>query len=295
MMAPASTLPAFTPAVARLRTRLLAALAGRRINGRQISASLVAADPLACAWPVRAWVGCGGGVAVAPLRAAGQALPLLADDGAPDAALAIDALDRLEPLLLAIETALGIELHPDHVAATPPPGVWLQVGGDGDALLLALAETALVAPLPLPADAAALIGWRLRLPGPRLLRPRRLARGDLLPGLADCGLVVVGNRGLPARLGGAGATIIDEWRMVMDSDDPADLADASVAVRAELAGAPMRLGDLSRLQPGAVLPLAAGRPVVVWANGAAFATGTLVAVGDGHGVLIDAVQRGVVA
>lgn len=280
---------AFTPAAVQSRTQALAALGGRWIDGRQITASLAAPQS-----PMRTWVGCADGIAIAPLQAGGQALPLLADDGAPDAALAVAALARLEPLLASIETALGIELRPERVSSAPPPGVWLQVCGDGDALLLALAAAAPLAPLPLPIDPACLIGWQLRLPGPRLLQPQRLAHGDLLLGIAAAGMIIVGDRGLAARLTAAGAAILEPWRILMDSNDPAGLADAAVQVRAEIAGTPVRLGELSRLQPGAVLPLADGQRVMVLANGAPFATGTLVAVGDGYGVLIDAVQRGAV-
>jgi flagellar motor switch protein FliN/FliY len=53
------------------------------------------------------------------------------------------------------------------------------------------------------------------------------------------------------------------------------------------------LSRLQGLQEGAVLPLAAAAgalPVRVLASGRPFATGTLVSVGDGFGVLIDRVD-----
>lgn len=53
------------------------------------------------------------------------------------------------------------------------------------------------------------------------------------------------------------------------------------------------LARLQGLQEGAVLPLGASAgsiPVKLLAGGRALATGTLVAIGDGYGVLIDAVD-----
>jgi hypothetical protein len=268
------------PDQARQRTRLLAALN----DGVRLRASL--ADPAAAP----GWVRCGPHLALAPRRAGGAVLPVLGDDGQVDAALALAALARIEPLLAAVEAALGIEILPDGLVATPPAGTCLAVtGADDDALLLA-GEPALPASA-LRLDGQCRIGWALRLDGPLLPRPERVAVGDLLLGFAGTGAVRLGDRRLPARLVPDGAAITDHWRICMESDDPAGLADARVMVQAELAGAPMRLGDLSRLQPGAVLALADAGQVTVLANGAPFATGTLVPVGDGHGVLIASVLR----
>lgn len=69
----------------------------------------------------------------------------------------------------------------------------------------------------------------------------------------------------------------------------------SVPLSVVLEDSAVPLAKLQGLQEGAVLPLGASAgaiPVRILASGRPLATGTLVAVGDGYGVLIDGVSAG---
>lgn len=85
--------------------------------------------------------------------------------------------------------------------------------------------------------------------------------------------------------------------MAMDDDLAASLDPGTLelAVTVRIEGAPMAVAALARLGAGAVLPLP-GTPgqvaVTVLAGGVAIGSGTLVAIGDGHGVLFDRVFAG---
>jgi type III secretion protein Q len=100
----------FDAAQVAARNRALAAMSGLRVAGLRIAASLV--EP-----PPGPWI-LFGQDPDAPR------LAIIAIDGAPvvpgdDAALLV-ALDRLEPVLAAIEAAAGLSLEPSDVSSQPP-------------------------------------------------------------------------------------------------------------------------------------------------------------------------------
>lgn len=106
-------LPAIAPLEAQARNELLAALNGCVVREGVLAAAIVDAPPGGLAW-----FGCRGGAAFA--------LDVL--DGAPlrldaaDTGRAGAALDAAEPVLRAVETALGIELEPEALDAAAPGG-----------------------------------------------------------------------------------------------------------------------------------------------------------------------------
>ncbi len=288
MTATALRLPRVEPARAARQTAIVAALGGRTIAG--VPLSIAPGEP----GEARGWVCCAGGIAIAPLVAAGRRLPICADDGAPDAALGIAALAAIEPLLGIIEAALGTELLPESLAAAAPDGVVLRLAAGDERLLVGVPDTAPWAPVPGPPRAMAAC-WDLVLAAPPLRR--RACRGDLLLGVGAA-MLRVGNWRRPAVLAGRAVHLTGNWRMAMDEDagtaslDPATL-ELPVSVR--IAGAPMAVADLARLGPGSVLELP-GPPgqvaVTVMAGGTPIGSGTLVAIGEGHGVLFDRVFAG---
>lgn len=294
-MTPAMTrttprLPAIAPGRAVLQSALVAALRSRGLPTRPGAERAAEAS---------GWVVCAGGIAVAPLVAGDRRLGLLADDGTPDAVCAVAALAAVEPLLGRIEAAIGTELLPIELSALPAvanDGIVLAIDTAEARLLLALPDGAALSPRPASAPAAATTAaiaarWQLVWHCPR---PRRTpARGDLLLGLGEAA-IRLGNWQAPARLANDSIRFIGGWTMALDDASPAGLdpAGLELAVTVRIDGTPMPVAELARLGPGAVLPLpGAGTPghiaVTVLAGGVALGSGTLVAVGDGHGVLFD--------
>lgn len=277
----ALVLPTVDPAVARARSAVLAALGG--IGGIGIAGD---AD---------GWVTCAGDIAVAPLLVDGRRAAILADDGHPDAVAAVAALAILESLLARIETALGLQLRPEGLATAPAPGAMIfDVADTGARLLLALPPGIAVRPAPPDgSDGHRLAArWQVHLPGPLLAAAP--APGDLLIGVAAAGVLLLAGQALPIRLDRRDITVTGQWRHFMDDDAATgfDFAAARLPVTIAIDGAIAPLADLAQLAPGAVLPLPGDSQrlaVTVMAGGAPLATGTLVAVGDGHGVLIDTV------
>lgn len=103
-------LETFDPAQVAARNRALAVMSALAVPGLRIAASLVAPPP-------GPWI-LFGEAADAPR------LAVVALDGAPfapadDAALLM-ALDRLEPVLTAIERATGLDLDPSDISGRPP-------------------------------------------------------------------------------------------------------------------------------------------------------------------------------
>lgn len=284
-------LPLLQPETARRQTRLVAALVGAGLVVRR-------ADPASAP---AAWIGCvpHGAVRVflAPRLVRGVAVSLLADDGAPCAVAALDALAPMEPLLIRVERALGIPLVPDELTGLP----------DGFLADLAPAEPAEAGPDRLWMAVAGPIE-----PAPPRARPERLPPACRLPvtveidaaplakGLVGAigagallllgvgpytGSVALGRRRLAARfdIAARSAHLTDSLGDDMAADDPA----LPLAVRIE--GTALPLSDATSLGPGSVIDLPGKGPtlaVTVLLGGAAVARGDLVAVGDGFGVLI---------
>lgn len=173
-------LPDLAPAEAQLRTDLLEALNGIEADGGLLIATLPGHAPSLT------WFVCADGLAFALDRVAGGPVRLADDDGAAAAA----ALDTAEPLLRAIEWALGIELEPQDLADDLSPGerllLRIEVDAGRTSLYLAVPHPlAIVArpapfaprlldPVPFPAS--------LTLSGPRLspAEAADLEPGDLL-------------------------------------------------------------------------------------------------------------------
>jgi Type III flagellar switch regulator (C-ring) FliN C-term len=289
MILPVPDMPQLERGRALRQTALVAALRGRSL----VDAPLEVA--LGDAGEASGWVICTSGIAIAPLVAEGQRLGFSADDGAPDAVSAIAALARLEPLLGLVETAIGAELLPAGLAVAAPDGVILALGCLAGRLLLAVPDDAAIAPAAGPAAIDVIMAeWQAEWKAARLRRWP--ARGDLLLGLGDAA-VRLGNWRAPATLTQGGIGMTANWRTFMDDDAVAapDAAALELPVTVRIAGAAMAVADLARLGPGAVLPLpgAPGQVVVtVLAGGAPIGTGTLVAIGDGYGVLFDRVFSG---
>lgn len=283
-------LPRIDPAVAATRSALLAALAHRTLAGDKLRVSH------ALAGEADAWVVCADGIAVASITTDGRRAELLADDGQPDAVAAVAALAAIEPALALLEDVLGIGIRPESLARTAPAdAVVIAVASGGLRFLLAAAPGIRLRP---PAPNALAMGavrtrWRLCLPAPGLQRPP--ARGDLLIGILPTGTVEAAGHSLPVRLAGPQLTVIGPWRLIMHDPETAtgfDPAAARLPVTVSIDGAVASIAALAQLAPGAVLPLP-GDPgriaVTVLAGGAPLASGTLVAIGDGHGVLVDQV------
>ena len=274
----------FDPAEVAARNRALAVMSALPAPGLRIATHLV--EP-----PPGPWILFGE-------RPDAPRLAVVALDGAPfvpedDAALLV-ALDRLEPVLAAIETATGLGLEPSDISSRPPePGlaIALDVARDADGapnrLVLHVAADAPAAwPLPavdLLADGAHLavpIAGRLVLdaataPAARVAGLRTgdvvlTAWGPTRPG--DARLILAGRR-LVGRfdLADRRFTVItlEESAMTAPPMDaaiqpaqadvpeasPMAPADLPVALRVMLGEASLPLSELAGLRPGSTVVL----------------------------------------
>ncbi len=262
-----------------------------------------------------------GGVSAALTRVNGR--PALWLDAPASAVLpeALAEFSALEPLLAAVEAALGVALDPLGVEPGFGAGLLAQVEArDGaghvvHAMTLGLGPEVALAPTR-PTGEPVLLGLaasartpvRIELEGP--LAPAaelaRLAVGDVV-------LASGGGGGMRARLSAANGRI---WRGVWrpgdgrftgdgmnDANEAAPTeggplsAPGNLPVRLsfELSGVEVTLAEVAALAPGAVLatPSAGDSPAVtITAGGARLARGRLVALGDGYGVVIDEVAEG---
>lgn len=179
-----ASLPKLSPSEAHLRQVVPAALTGQPCEG---GARLIASFPAQV--PAQtAWFACANGLAFAVETLAGTPVRLDPADGIA----AAEMLDALEPVLRAIEAALGIELEPDDLVAVPPQDALiarietLAEGAPRDRFYLALSADQPVLPAA-PVLASDLLGHvpvpvQVRLAGPRI-RPHEgadLGPGDLL-------------------------------------------------------------------------------------------------------------------
>ena len=296
-----SRLPSIDPGRAALQTRLLAALDGAQTGDMTIAARADRADGVAIRFDTAA-----GTVELVPRLADGAVPQLVGDDGEPDAAGSLDALGRIESLVVAIERQLELSLRPTGIGL-PTMDTWLRVdasAGGGTvrhAVLLGIAEGVAIAPaavafVPREALHRWRTAWRFETRGPALSvgRLARLAVGDvvLVGGRELTGTLVAGGRNRPARLriDAMTLTIIDHegTNIVTDQPEPLD-PELRLPLTLTIDGGTATLGDLARLSPGSVLPLGivgAAVPVSLSTGGEPIAAGELVAIGDAYGVLI---------
>jgi hypothetical protein len=189
------TLPAIDPAEAELRRVALAALNGVRVDGLVLYARIDAE-------PERRgdWLRFHNGAALAVDRLDGVPLRLDAGDGVGAAA----AIERAEPLVAAIEAALGLTLDPDTLVAEPGQGVIVTIDhGGASRLRLSLPTT--LALLPARPDFAPELIAALSLPAMLSVEGPKLAPHDAAS-LAPGDLLLLGGASLPARLTVAGQT-----------------------------------------------------------------------------------------
>lgn len=311
-------LRAIDAGLAERQTALIAALNARAIEGGTLTArAAFERDRRAAA----AWVRFRSGsrpVHLAPLLVDGGLARLARGPEGPDPAVAAALLARIEPVVAAIEAALGTELYPDGLDLSDPDDAILlridaiESGGairhrvlaalppDGDALPTAL-------PRAIPSALGALRWrWTARIDGPSLRAARigTIGAGDLmLLGLTPLRPVVrLPGRARPM----AGQIDLTRGTMALQNeieaaaDRGADAAAASidwddlrVPTIIEIDGALISGSEVAALGGGSVLPLPATGgtlPVRVIAGGTLIGTGELVAVGEGFGVLFTSVS-----
>ncbi len=288
-------LPRIAPGMAGLRTLLLAALDGVTVGDATLTAETVELAPE-------------GGWIVFDTEPG----PLLLRLSANDPLAAADALGAGEPLVVAIEAALGLELMPTALVQRPAPdAVVIALVYGVTRAWLAVAPTLPLAP-PLRADVRAEFGT-LELPvvvsiaGPLLcsFEMAALAPGDLLLLSADAPVTLATaertahGRFTPAPPRMRVLSISDlspETPMSIEPDTAAATPDGStmanhpIPLMVELASITVPLSTLSGLAPGSVLslgPAGESLPVRLTVGGRAVAIGELVAVGEGYGVLIE--------
>lgn len=322
-------LRALEAGVAETQTALIAALNHREVEDLRTAARIASTRDRRGA---TAWI-CfdtdRGAIRVAPLLVDNQLARMTNGAGMPDGAAAAATLGRIEPLVSALESILGLELHPAAVHSEidgDPLLIRLDAHERGGVLrhrlLVALPADVEVQPLPLPRDAPPRIGalslrWTVEADLP-LIPARRLAM--LRPG--DC--IVLGILPLPGRLALAGrarrlpATIdLKKGQAVLNRDpqeedaavsdrvsrveemtsatgEPPEWAELKVAATIELDGGRLTAAQVATLGEGSVLPLPAATggtlPVRIIAGGTVVAAGELVAVGEGFGVLVTALS-----
>lgn len=188
------------PLDAEARTELLAALNGCVVGDALLRAAIVAAPPDGLAW-----FGCRGGLAFALEVLDGAPLRL----SAADTGRAVAALEAAEPVLRALETALGIELEPEALDDAEQTGalrvvrVTLQ---SALTLYLSVPQSLALTPTPAPFAPGLLdhvpLPVTLSLTGPRVapIDAADLGPGDLVllgPGPLAATLDVPGQTRLP--------------------------------------------------------------------------------------------------
>lgn len=294
-------LPRIASGMAGLRTMLLAALDSVIVGEAPLTAEAVELAPE-------------GGWTVFD-TAPGPLLLRLSGDDPLAAAIALGAS---EPLVAAIEAALGLELMPIALVQRPAPDAvvialthgparaWLavaptlslappprtDVGGGWGALELPVVVRIAGGMLPVSELAALAPGDLLLIPAdPRatLATAEHIAHGRLIAATPPRLWVIAIGPSLPEK-----PLSIEADPATAMPDGPV-MANHPVPLVIELATITIPLSMLSGLAPGSVLALApAGEslPVRLTVGGRAVATGELVAVGEGYGVLIDSRANG---
>lgn len=302
--------PAIDSTQSSLQSRLVAALDRRRVG--EFTTHATAAD----SGQSSAWIAFDASgpsrCHIAPILADGAIAHVTDAAGRPDAAAAALVLGPIEPLIAAIELVLGHALLPTAVVDAPSPGatvVRIDAIADGHPrhrVLLAVAGgEAIASAADLPLDQRALPeiapAWSATMAGP-MLRGASLAGmsdGDLLLlGIAPCLVTLRPSDGAAKLIGvldvAAGTVTIEQVLgrdEAIDTERATSVADgADIATSIEFACGGLTTERLAALDVGSVVPLpgAGGGvlPVTVHAGGSLVARGQLVAIGDGHGVLL---------
>jgi len=289
-------LPRLAAGAARLATRLLAALDGLAVGEAVLKATATRVPPEG------GWIVFDSEPGRILLRPVGA-----------DPLAAVQALEPVEPLVGAIERALGVELMPVSLVARPAPDAvvlaltlgtaraWLAVAPD-----VALAPARRAVRLP-GAFGPVRVPVAVRLTAPALSVPdlAALAPGDLLLCLAGASATLtMDDRLIHARLTKPpiavrieAASRLSETQMTLDTQVPpapspeADLGRIAVPLTIALDGITLPLATIAGLAEGSVIELGrAGTslPVRLLVGEQIVATGELIAVGDGYGVLVKA-------
>lgn len=277
-------LETFDPAEVAARNRALAVMSALPVPGQRIAASLVAPPP-------GPWILFGS-------EADAPRLAIVALDGAPfapadDAALLV-ALDRLEPVLAAIEAATGLNLDPADISRRPPEAgiaIALDIAHDAEAapsrlVLHVVADEPAAWPAPaidLSADGAhmaAPVAGKLVLDAAVVTTARvaALRTGDIVltawgPRRPGDARLTLPNRRLAGRFDAADrrftVIILEDSAMTAPPMDaavqPAEAsapdsapiapADLPVALRVMLGEASLPLSELTGLRPGSTVVL----------------------------------------
>jgi type III secretion protein Q len=314
-------LPALDQARALRQTRLIAALNARQLGDQTLAARLALARDRRAA---SAWVSFRAGqrrVAIAPLLVDGELVRLTGAGGGPDAALAARLLAAIEPLVVALESALGADLHPEGLATDPPEeAILLRLDAScprhaiRHRLIVAVPGEGEVAAPALPAADNALLAtlrarWTATIDTPSIPTSHlgTIGTGDLyLLGLTPlvARIVLPGHRGIVrGRLEPTQGSMTLQDQIVPSSADVSeppqstgsgamDWEQMKVPATIEIEGGLLSARDVAGLAPGSVLPVprtGGTLPVRVVAGGTVIGAGELVAVGDGFGVLFTSV------
>lgn len=276
---------------ARLQTQLIGALNHRLVGELHTVARLAPERDRRAASGWLRFTGQVGRIAISPLLVDGAVAHIAGPRGELDAVAAAALLGPIEPLVAALETALGGELHPAGLSHTVEPDqlfIRIDAGAQPSRvqtrLLVALPPGAALADDALPApplDPAAVarvrMAWRATIAGPAV--PARA-----LATLAPRDMIVLGVAPLQVALGwqaGGGdllahmdfsqrKLIVQENATLPSDDDAADTPAPSAAappppgapaLAAELGDVPVRLSfafDGSNLPAGDVATLGEG-------------------------------------
>lgn len=305
---PFERLPALDPAAAKRQSDWVEALNNRLFGEFSLRAELV---PDAGAGP---WIAfesdAGQRLFLKPLLAGGE-VPALSDAaGRPDAALTAAAMGEIEPLIGAIERALGASLRPTQVADRAHGGLILSLdAAEGDAVLhralVVLPDDLTCAGAPLPVDPEVMFRTIptviAQIAGPAVAQAAlaAIAAGDLLllgngapvatlspPGSKATMIARVDLQGRVLVIGQA----LDEIRPAAAAAEGVPGDGLAIPTVVEIDATGLTADRLAALAPGSVVPIlaAAGEmlPVRLRAAGRAIAAGQLVTVGEGYGVLV---------
>lgn len=310
---PRTQIPTDQPSQREWHSEWVEALDNRRSGDFALAASIapaVAIDADGGGW-IRFESEGGHTLYLKPMLVAGGVPPLCDQAGRPDAALAAAAMGEMEALIGAVERIAGATLHPVEVTNQPHASVRLAIEASDRGIvvhraLLALPPGLPPAGSPLPLDPAfvsqTIPPLIARTSGPAVARAAlaEIATGDLLllgtgPLLAHFTLPDQ-SRTLVARVDVQARAMIVERSLDEAANRAPGASDLGttdrprIATVVEIDGTGLSHGQLVTLADGDSVPilaaLGATLPVRLRAAGRAIAAGQLVAVGEGHGMLV---------
>lgn len=258
-------------------------------------------------------------ILIAPRRCDGVPAQLTGATGAPDTLRCVAALGSIEPIIAAVEQALGVPLRPIGIVQRHATGAFFTLAttaADVDPLqiqevwlAMPIMPEFLLAPLPPPISrwSTLPLPWQSRLP----LNNLTMAHLSLLSSGALIPLGLGPQRGRLALPGSDGAVpalfdfnqrtarIFGTWRSEMANDltdegtnelaPPPPITGLKVSVSLSIDVGPLALGTVLGAGAGSVIALPLHSellPVSVMIGDTCVARGELVALGDGFGVLI---------